>query len=150
MLIKTTATASKVELCSTCTTAEELTEDLIEVSSLKSLLELESPTLLLLLSLALFVLADALCTLLVVDTSLVRVTEHIIGIRNLLEFLLGTFWIIGVLVRMVLDRLLLEGLFNVCLSSIPLQTHYFVIVSRLFFFLLGLALLLLPLLALSR
>jgi hypothetical protein len=143
------AAASKVELRPSSTSTKELTEDVVEVASPESLLELKATALLLLLSLALFVLADALCTLLVVDTSLVRVAEHIISISHFLKLLLGTFRIIRVFVRVELDRLLLECLFNVCLCCISLQTHNFVVVGRLVFFLLGLALLLLPLLALS-
>lgn len=143
------AAATKVELRSSSTTAKELTEDVVEVASPESLLELKATALLLLLSLTLFVLADALCTLLVVDTSLVRVAEHIISISHFLKLLLGTFRIIRVLIRVELDRLLLECLFNVCLCCISLQSHNFVIVGRLVFFLLGLALLLLSLLTLS-
>jgi len=142
------AAASKVKLCPSSTTTKELTEDVVEAASPESLLKLKA-TSLLLLSLALFVLADALCTLLIVDTPLFRVAEHIISVGHFLKLLLGTFRIIRVLVRVELDRLLLECLFNVCLCCISLQTHNFVVVGWLVFFLLWLALLLLPLLALS-
>jgi hypothetical protein len=118
LLIKTTTT--EVELGAPCATAEELTEDVVKVASPKSLLKLEASALLLLLPLALFMLADTLRTLLVINPSLFSVTEHVIRICDFLELLLSTFRVVRVLVRVVFDRLFLEGLFDVCFCSVSL------------------------------
>ena len=146
LLIK--SPTSEVELSTTCAATKELTEDIVEVSPSKSLLELEASTLLL-LSLTLFMLTDTLRSLLVINPSLFSVTEHVIRVGNFLELLLGAFGVFRVFVWVVFDCKFLESFFNVCFCSVFLQAHHLVIVDRLILFLLWLALLLLLLTSLA-
>ena len=79
----------KVEMMTT-TTVEEVIKTLVHTTML--------------LTLSLFVLSYAFCTLLVKNTSLIRVAENTVSIRYILKSCLSAFSIIRVFVGMVLYR----------------------------------------------
>ena len=79
----------KVKMMTT-TTVEEVIKTLVHTTML--------------LTLSLFVLSYAFCTLLVKNTSLFRVAENIVSIRYILKSCLSAFWIVRVFVGMVLYR----------------------------------------------
>ena len=79
----------KVEMMTT-TTVEEVIKTLVHTTML--------------LTLSLFVLSYAFCTLLVKNTSLFRVAENIVSIRYILKYCLSAFSIVRVFVGMVLYR----------------------------------------------
>ncbi len=145
LLVKTLSAPTEVELLAPSSSAEELTEDVFEVATAsKSLLVTHSP-LLLLLSFSLLVLAHAFRSNLVVNAPFFFIAQHIVGIRYFLELFLCALRVLGVLVRVVLDGLLLECFLYFRVGRVFLDAHYFIVVSRLFFFLLSLSLLLLAL-----
>ena len=74
-------------------------------------------------SFSLLLLTDAFGSDLVVDASLVLIREDFIRRGNLLEVFLSSLWIIRVLVRMVLNRLLLECLLQLGLSGVLLHAE---------------------------
>lgn len=125
-----TTTLLKVEItaATSATTAEEICEYVIHVHII------EAST----LTVALLVLSDAFLSLLVVDSTLFRVGKSLIGIGNLLKFLFGSFGVILVLVRVILDCELLEGFFYFIFRRVSLQAHHLVVVFpfRLLLFLL--------------
>ena len=90
--------------------------------------------------LALLVLPNSFLSLLVVDTAFLLVTQSLICVRNLLEFLLCGVRVVLVLVRMVLDGEFLERLLNVLLRGIAFDAEQFVVVFALWRCLLLLAL----------
>ena len=58
---------------------------------------------LMLLTLSLFVLSYTFSALLVKNSSLVRIAQHIVGIGNILKLAFSSFWIIWVFIRVVLN-----------------------------------------------
>lgn len=87
-----------------------------------------------LLTTLLLVLFDALLALLIINASLVSITECLVSVCNLREFLLGSFRVVLVLVRMVLDSELLERFLDFLFCSILLQVKELIVVFALFFF----------------
>ena len=105
------------------------------------------------LTLSLLLLPDTLLTQLVISSSLVRIAQYFVGIGDFLEFLLGSFGVVQVLVGMILDGFLLECFLEGSFIYVALHTQQIIIVLRrvrlLLLLLLLLSLLLLSLLLLS-
>lgn len=80
------------------------------------------------LAFALLMLTDTLFALLVVDSALVRIRKGFICVGNLLELFLCCFWVILILVRVILDSKLFEGLFDFIISCITLHVEQLIIV----------------------
>jgi hypothetical protein len=104
VVIKTMAEVHSTSTSSSATssTSEELVEDVIHIG-------LASAS----------TIVNSLLSKLIILRPFLGITEHLIGIGDLLELLLGGFWIIFVFVWMVLDGQFLELLFNLFLWSIP-------------------------------
>ena len=132
-----TTTLLKVEITAattSATTAEEICEYVIHVHII------EAST----LTVALLVLSDAFLSLLVVDSTLIRVGKSLVGIGNLLKCLFGCFRVILVLVRVILDCELLESFFDLIFSRVSFHAHHLVVVFS-FRLLFSLLLLVMPL-----
>ena len=86
----------RTSAASTSTTAEEVGEDVIKVHVVES-------TVTTLLTLALFVLANTLLALLVIDPALIRIRQSLVCKSDLLECLFGALRIVLVLVGVILD-----------------------------------------------
>lgn len=71
---------------------------------------------------------DPLLAQLIIDPALVWVAERLVSVRYLLELFLGGLWVVLVFVRVVPDRLLLEGLLDLVLGGVTLQTQQLVVV----------------------
>ena len=104
---------------STTTTSEEVREDVIEIHIVEMLAAS-------LLPMASFMLADAFFSLLIINAPFIFIGEDFIGVCYLLEFFFGGIRIVLILVRMVFDCQLLEGLLDFGLGCVPLDTHYLV------------------------
>ena len=113
---------------STTSSSEKLLENIIHI-----LMSTTSATTLLLLSYSLF-------SKLIIGTSLVWITQCLIGICNFLKFHLCCLRIILVLVWMVLNSKLLEFLLDLCIRSISFNPQGLVVIFSLFLGLLLLAL----------
>ena len=115
-----TTTLLKVEItaATSATTAEEICEHVIHVHIIKAST----------LTFALLVLSDAFLSLLVVDSTLIRVGKSLVGIGNLLKCLFGCFRVILVLVRVILDCELLESFFDLIFSRVSFHAHHLVVV----------------------
>ena len=116
---------SKVELemllatsrLSTTTSAKELREKIFWI-------EATSTTLL-----ALLLSLDSFLSMLIVDLSLLRITECFIGVGNLLELHLSSLRVFFIFVRVVFNSLLLEGLLYFVLTGTLLHTKDLIVVS---------------------
>ena len=116
---------SKVELemllaiasrLSTTTTAKELREKIFWI-------EATSTTLL-----ALLLSLDSFLSMLIVDLSLLRITECFIGVGNFLELHLSSLRVFFIFVRVVFNSLLLEGLLYFVLTGTLLHTEDLIVV----------------------
>ena len=67
-------------------------------------------------------------SMLIVDFAFFRVRENLIGIRDLLELLLRSVWVILVFIRMILNGQLFELLFNLLISRPSLKPHGLIVV----------------------
>lgn len=129
LLVEPAAAATallEVEVASaaaTTATAEEVGEDVVEVHVLEVLVVAAATA-----ALALLVLAHALFALLVVDAALVFVAERLVGVRDLLELVLGRLGVVLVAVGVVLDGEFLERLLDLLLRSVLLDTEQLVVV----------------------
>ena len=121
---------------STHTTTEELTENVVKVL----VLEIHASTL---SSLLLLVTPHAFLALHIVDLALFGVAQNFIRVGNFLKLLLRAFRVIWVLVWVILDCLFFESFFNLIICSSLLDTHKFVVICLLIFYLSFLLLLLL-------
>lgn len=79
-------------------------------------------------TLTLCMLLDALFALLVVDSALFWVREHLIRVSNLLEFFFGLIGVVPIFIWVVLYCQLLKGSFDIVFCRIWLHTHNFVVV----------------------
>ena len=97
-------------------TPEELVEDivLVEATAIRVL--------------TLRVSLQALLAMLIVNTLLVWVRECLVGICYILELLLGSIGVVLVLVRVELDRHLLECFLDLILCGASLQAKHLIVV----------------------
>ena len=102
---------------STTTSAKELREKIFWI-------EATSTTLL-----ALLLSLDSFLSMLIVDLSLLRITECFIGVGNLLELHLSSLRIFFIFVRVVFNSLFLEGLLYFVLTGTLLHTKDLIVVS---------------------
>jgi len=79
-------------------------------------------------------LFNALMSRLVVNSALIRITEHLVSVSNLLKLLLRCLLVVQVLVRMVFYRHLFECLLDICFFRILFKPHDFVVISWGFFY----------------
>lgn len=109
MLMTSSSTAGiEVEVTATTTastTSKEARENVVKVHVVELLPAIR-------VTLALFVLADSFFALLIIDPPFLLIRERLVGIRDLLEFLLGGLWVVLILVWMVLNGKLLESLLD--------------------------------------
>jgi len=105
--------------------SEELREDIIEIHAAEASSRVASALL----------LADSLGSKLIVGLPLFLITEGLVCKCDFLELCLRSLRVILVLVRMVLDRQLLELLLDLLLSGRLLYSKYLIVI--ILFFLLG-------------
>lgn len=79
-------------------------------------------------SLLLFVLLNTLLTLLVVNSSLIRIWKNFISISNFLKLFLCFIGVFSVLIWVMLNGQFFESLLNLIFVCVPLNPHYIVIV----------------------
>ena len=104
---------------STSTATKELTKYIVHIHMRTT----TTPSLLL--------LPDSLMSKLIIGLSLIFIGQYFICICYHLEFLFGTFWVIGILIRVMLNGQLFKGFFNLSLSCRFLDAHYFIIILGL-------------------
>lgn len=112
----------------TTTTSEEVGKYVIKFHVVEVLIMTSTTTTLVLL---LFVLLNALFARLIVDTTLCRILERLIGVRNLRKLFLGRFRVVLVLVWMVLDSEFLERLLDFLICCIFFHIEKFVVILAL-------------------
>lgn len=97
--------------------------------------------LMLLLALSLFMVLNTFFTLLIVDSTFLGVRQDFVSQPNLLELLLGGFWVFWILVRVVFNCKFFKGALNILLGGCPFKAHHvIVLVVGLILFLLAKAL----------
>jgi hypothetical protein len=112
--------------------AKHVLEDVVHVHALSTeATTSEAGALLLPGCLLLLVLVETILAQLVVNTALLLVSEDLVGIRDLLELLLGRIGVVRVLVRVILDGLLFECLLKLLLSRVLLNAEQVVVVGAL-------------------
>ena len=125
-ILMTLLVLSKVELemllaitsrLSTSTSAKELREKIFWIEATSTAF------------LALLLSLDSFLSMLIVDLSLLRITESFIGVGNLLELHLSSLRVFFIFVRVVFNSLLLEGLLYFVLTGTLLHTKDLIVVS---------------------
>ena len=111
----------------TSTAPKEVGENVIHVHIIKA-----SATL---LTVTLLMLTDTFLSLLIVDSSLIRIGKSFIGICNFLELDFGSFRVVLVLVWVILDGELFESLFYFIFRRVSFQAHKLVVVFSFWLFL---------------
>ena len=83
---------------------------------------------LMLRTLPLLVLTNALCTLLVKHSSLIWITQHVVRIGHILKSVFRAFWVLWIFVGMIFDCEFFKSLLNVISRSVSSQPHNLIVV----------------------